>query len=78
MVWKMLFYVQFNPLSPNIHLQILQTDLYNISLKNELREFDKRSSDFLLCDHFIHSHDLVSWQCMDIIGGKLMLVTIGT
>ena len=28
MVWKMLFYVQFNPLSPNIHLQILQTDLY--------------------------------------------------
>ena len=27
---------QFNPLSPSIHMQILQTDLYNyISLKNK-------------------------------------------
>ena len=24
----------FNPLSPNIHLQILQTDLYTFSFKN--------------------------------------------
>ena len=47
-------------------------------IKNELREFDKRSSDFLLGDPFINSHNLVSWQIMDIIGRKLMLVTIGT
>ena len=37
----------FNPLSPNIHIQILQTDLY-ISFKNELREFDLRSKHFSL------------------------------
>jgi len=29
-----------------------------ISLKNELREFDNRSRHFLLCDHFINSHNL--------------------
>ena len=35
----------FNPISSNIHIQILQTDLHIIiSLKNELREFDKRST----------------------------------
>ena len=67
-----------NPWSPNIHIQILQTDLYIISFKNELREFDKTSKYFLLADHFINSHSLVSWQCMDIIGRKLMLVTTGT
>ena len=31
-----------------------------ISLKNELREFDKRSKYFLFGDHFINSHNLVS------------------
>ena len=49
-----------------------------IFLKNELREFDKRSKHFLLDDHFINSHNLVSWHCMDIVRRKLMLVTIGT
>ena len=49
-----------------------------ISLKNELREFDKRSRHFLLGDHFINSHNLISWQCMDIVRRKLLLVTIGT
>ena len=54
-------YLFINPLSPNIHVQILQTDLYIIiSLKNELREFDKRSKHFLLGDHFINSHYLIS------------------
>ena len=48
-----------------------------ISLKNVLREFDKRSRHFLLGDHFINSHHLISCQCMDIVGRKLMLVTIG-
>ena len=49
-----------------------------ISLKNELREFDKRSKHFILGDHFINSHNLISWQCMGIIRRKLMLVTSGT
>ena len=67
----------FNPLSPNIHVQILQTDLY-IFLKNELREFDKRSKHFLSGDHFINSHNLISCQGMNIVRRKLMLVTIVT
>ena len=49
-----------------------------ISLKNKLREFEKRSKQFLLGDHLINSHNLISWHCMDIVRGKLMLVTIGT
>ena len=51
----------FNPLSPNIHIQILQNWSLYISLKNELREFDERSKNFLLGDHFINSHNLISW-----------------
>ena len=48
-----------NPLSPNIHIQILQTDLH-IFPQTELREFAKRSKHFLLDDHFINSHNLIS------------------
>ena len=44
-----------NPLSPNIKIQILQTDLHTFPFKNELREFDKRSRHFYLGDHFINS-----------------------
>ena len=42
--------------------KILQTDLC-ISLKNDLREFVKRSRHFLLGDHFINSHNLISKNC---------------
>ena len=49
-----------------------------ISIKNVLRGFDERSRHFLLSDRFINSHNLISWQCMDIVRRKLMLVTIGT
>ena len=56
--------------SPNWSLYIL--------LKNVLREFDKRSRHFLFGDHFNNSHNLISWQCMDIVRRNLMLVTIGT
>ena len=45
---------------------------------NELREFDKRSRHFPLGDHFINSHNLIPSHCMDIVGRKLTLVTIGT
>ena len=68
----------FNPLGPNyLYANSPNRSLY-ISLKNELREFDKRSKHFLLGDHFINSHNLISWQCMDIVRRKLMWVTIGT
>ena len=70
-------FLYINPLSPNIHIQFLQTDLY-ILLKIVLREYDKRSRYFLNVDHFINSHNLISWQIMDIVTRKLMLVTIGT
>ena len=50
----------------------LQTDLQvYISLNNQSREFHKRSKHFLFSDHFIVSHNLISWE-------KLMFVTIGT
>ena len=48
-----------------------------ISLKNKLREFDKRSKYFLFGDHLINSHNLISWHCVDIVWRKLMLVTMG-
>ena len=52
----------FNPLSPNIHIQILQTGLkLYISLRNKLRGFGIRSKHFLLGDHFINSHNPFSW-----------------
>ena len=41
-------------------------------------KFNKRSKHFLIVDRFINSHNLVSWQIMDIVGRKLMLVTTGT
>ena len=41
---------------------------------NELREFDKRSRHFPLGDHFINSHNLIAWHCMDIVRRKLMLL----
>ena len=65
-----------------IKSQYLSTNSPNgspyISLKNELRELDKRSRHFLYGDHFINSYNLISWQCMDIVRRKLMLVTVGT
>ena len=49
-----------------------------ISFMDGLREFDKRWKHCLLGDHFVNSHNLISWHCMDIVRRKLMLVTIGT
>ena len=65
-----------NPLSPNIHIQILQTDLYTFPwrISWEILIKDQR---FFSCDHFINSHRLCSWRSMDIVRRKLCLVTIG-
>ena len=51
--------VSLNPLSPSIHIQILQTDPYTFPLRIS-REFDERPKHFLLGDHFINSHNLIS------------------
>ena len=45
---------------PNIHKQILQTDLQYIYIQNELREFYKRSKHFSFGDYFIDSNFLYS------------------
>ena len=63
--------VAFSYISPNrSHL------IWNISFKNKLREFDKRSTHFFSL--VIILLVLINWQCMDIIRRKLVLVTIGT
>ena len=46
----------------------------HISLKNELREFDKRSKHFPFGDLYISSHKLFSWCCTDIVRRKFMLI----
>ena len=43
-----------------------------------MREFDKRSRHFLFGNHFVDSHNRISWQCTDIVRRKLLLVTIET
>ena len=43
-----------NPLSPNIHIQILQTDLSQLIVKGDVGNyFDKRSKHFLYGDHLL-------------------------
>ena len=84
---KIIFYSQarssasprfYSPFKPQYqHMNSPNWALY-ISLKNVLREFDKRSRHFLLGDQFINSHNLISWQSLDMVRRKLMLVTIGT
>ena len=45
-------------------------------MKNKVREFDRRSlKQFPLVDHFINSHYLFSWWCIDIVRRMLILVT---
>ena len=48
-----------------------------ISLKSQSREFDKGSKHFFFGDHYINSHNLFSWWCIDSVRRKLMLVTLG-
>ena len=71
-------FTDFIPLSPNTHMQILQTDLHTFPLRMFWENLKKRSRHFLFRDDFINSHNLISWQWMDIVRRKLMLVTIGT
>ena len=47
-------------------------------LKKLVESIWVKIKDFCLCDHFINSHRLCSWQSMDFVRRKLILVTIGT
>lgn len=48
-----------------------------ISLKSYSREFDEKLKHFFFGDHFTNSQNLFSWLWMDIVGKKLILVTLG-
>ena len=63
------------PLSPNIQIQILQTDLYTFPLRISWENLIKNQGIF--SDRFSNSHNLIPWQCMDIVRRQLMLITIG-
>ena len=68
---------EFNPLSPNIHKQILQTDLYTFPYRISWEKLIKDQRFFCLWS-LINSHRCCTWQSMDTVRRKFMLVTIGT
>ena len=65
-------------LSPNINIQILQTELYTFSLQNWSRKCDKRSSKhFPFGDNFIKSQNFFSWLCTDKCCEKMYRYYVG-
>lgn len=56
---------------------LLYQSLYN-SIKDKIREFDKRTKHFPLGDQFIDSHNLFSLLWLDIVRRRLMLGTLAT
>ena len=62
-------------LSPNIQMQILQTDLHTFPW---LREFVCISTLFPSGDYFINSHNIFPCLCIAVVGRKLTLVILGT
>ena len=69
--WKLPFpFYWLTLLIPNIHIQILKTDLHTF-LYN-LTEFIKRSKHFLFSDHFLI---LITFSLQNIVRRKLMMVT---
>ena len=67
----------YPPPPPNPFPPQLSNDISINVLRDKLREFDKRSKRFPFRDHFINSHNLFHWLCMDIVRRKLMLITLG-
>ena len=65
---------EVNPLSPSIHIRILQTDLHTFPWRNNWENLFK----FLLGDHFIDSHNLSLYSVWIIVRRKLILDTIET
>ena len=70
--------VTIHSLSPNIHIQILQTVFHTFPYKNHLREFVDRSQHFPLGGQLINSLDFFSCSIIDIVRRTLMLVTVRT
>ena len=66
----------FNPLSLNIHTQIIQTDLHEFPYKVSLKNFLKDQSIFLWRS-FLNSRNFYSWLCFNIVKRKLKFVCLG-
>ena len=66
----------FNLLGPDIHREIILTDLPYIFIV--LGEFVRRSKQFPFGDHFINSYNLNSCLYINIVRKNLILVTLGT
>ena len=67
----------FNPLSPNNHTQILQSDLHTFPLRISWENLTKDQGIVSLVIILLISHNHFSWQSMDILRRKLILITIG-
>ena len=66
----------FNPLSPNNHTQILQSDLHTFPLRISWENLTKDQGIVSLVIILLISHNHFSWQSMDILRRKLMLIAI--
>ena len=63
--------MQFNPLSPSIHIQVLQTDLHTFPERMSWENLIKDQVFFPLGDHFINSHNLSVDSVWMLLGENL-------
>ena len=63
----------FNPLISNMKLQILLSRY----LYQRRGQFSNLSTEFMLGNHILYSHDLSYWEGVDITKRNLTLITIG-
>ena len=68
---------RINPLSPSMHIQILQIDLHTFRLRI-VERISFKIKAFSFGNQFSNSHNLHSWWSADVVRRKLMLVTLGT
>ena len=66
----------FNPLNPNIKIQILVCYPYTFSIEVVGRIVEVSVIIFILGDHVLNSHDHTVLQSIDITRRKLMLITL--
>ena len=77
MCWIFSLYFQTNPLRPSIHIQILQTGLYTLPIKNKLNLIKDQSifpQVIILLILTTYSLDCV----LILLRGELMFVTLGS
>ena len=68
---------RINPLSPSMHIQILQIDLHTFRLRI-VERISFKIKAFSFSNQFSNSHNLHSWWSADVVRRKLMLVSLGT